>query len=169
MDEMWDVYDEDRNKTGECVWRSAFPENSSQYHLAVHIWIKSSDNKWLISRRTPNKHFPLLWECTGGSALAGENSLAAALREVKEELGIDLHADEGFLYKSFQRRAYQDFCDVWVFVHDCMIEDIVLQPDETCDAMWASSDEIKHMMRDGVFIPLDNMKYVYELLGLEEY
>lgn len=31
-----------------------------------------------------------MWETTGGSAVAGDDSLTAALRETKEELGIDL-------------------------------------------------------------------------------
>lgn len=168
MEELWDVYDESRQLTGGTVKRSEFPRNFNEYHIVVHIWIRNSNDKWLISKRTPNKHFPLLWECTGGSALAGEDSLTAALREVKEELGIRLHGKAGYLYKTIKRSVYQDFCDVWVFEHDCSIADIVLQHDETCDAMWASSDDINTMIRNGDFVPLDNMQYVFDLLKLEE-
>ena len=38
------------------------------------------------------------WETTGGSALAGDDSLTAALRETKEELGIDLDPQKGVLF-----------------------------------------------------------------------
>ena len=31
-----------------------------------------------------NKFHPLMWECTGGSALLGESSINAAIREVKD-------------------------------------------------------------------------------------
>lgn len=165
MTEIWDVYDENRNLTGITMRRSEHPRGANEYHLVVHVWIRNSDGEWLISKRTPNKHLPLFWECTGGSVLAGEDSLTGALREVKEELGISLDKDKGSLYKSLKRAVYQDFCDVWIFEHDCDIKDIVLQEGETCDAMWASSDEILKLIDDGKFIPLDNMQYVFELLN----
>lgn len=146
MDELWDVYDENRILTGDTVKRSSHPRNKDEYHLVVHIWIKNKSGEWLISKRAPNKFYPLLWECTGGSALAGESSLDAALREVKEELGIDLPRGSGCLFKSFKRTVYQDFCDVYVFDYDCSIDDLTFQENETCDAMWASSKEIHRMI-----------------------
>lgn len=164
MDELWDVYDENRNLTGKTMKRSEHPRGTDEYHLAVHIWIKNKKNEWLISKRTPNKHFPLLWECTGGSVLAGEDSLTGALREVQEELGITLDKNKGSIYKSIKREIYHDFCDVWIFEHNCDISDVALQPDETCDAMWATSDKIRELIRTKQFIPLDNMQYVLELV-----
>lgn len=169
MEEIWDAYDENRNLTGKTIKRSEFKSMNNEYHIVVHIWIKNNNNEWLISKRTPNKHFPLLWECTGGSALAGENSLTAALREVKEEVGITLNKSSGMLYKTIKRTVYSDFCDVWVFNHNCSIDEVVLQPRETCDAMWASADKIKELIKEGKFVPLDHLKYVLELLGLKEF
>ncbi|MDE5669937.1 MAG: NUDIX domain-containing protein [Eubacterium sp.] len=168
MDEIWDIYDENRNLTGKTVKRSEFQIRPNEYHIVVHIWIKNDKGEWLISKRTPNKHCPLLWECTGGSALAGEDSLTAALREVKEELGVTLNESKGILYKTYKRSIYSDFCDVWLFNHNCSIKDVVLQPEETCDAMWATVDEIQELINNDEFIPLDNLKYVYTLLGIRE-
>lgn len=31
-----------------------------------------------------------MWECVGGSVIKGEDSLQGALREAKEEVGVDL-------------------------------------------------------------------------------
>lgn len=164
MDEIWDIYDENRNLTGETVRRCDHPRQSNEYHLVVHIWIKNKNNEWLISQRTPNKNLPLMWECTGGSALEGESSFDAALREVREELGITLPKNTGRLHKSIKRPIYQDFCDVYIFDYDCSIDDVTFQEDETCDAMWASSDMIFNMIESKEFIPLDNMQYVFDLL-----
>lgn len=105
-----------------------------------------------------------MWECTGGSVVAGEDSLSGALREVGEELGIELDVSKGYLYKSIKREIYNDFCDVWLFECDCDINDVVLQEGETCDAMWASGDKILEMIQSGEFIPIDNMEYVPDLL-----
>ena len=170
MEEIWDLYDENRNLIDKTIKRAEYAEKiqENEYHIVVHIWIKNDKDEWLISKRTPNKHFPLIWECTGGSALAGEDSLTAALREVKEELGITLDKSKGRHYKTIQRVIYHDFCDVWVFNHNCCIDDIILQPDETCDVMWASSNKIQKLIHNNEFVPLDNMKYVYELLGIRQ-
>lgn len=162
MQEIWDVYDENRNKTGEIIYRENYEPKG--YHLVVHIWIRNSKGEWLISKRTANKHCPLLWECTGGSVLAGEESIDGALREVREELGISLDKSKGFVFTSYRRDNYLDFCDVWVFEHDCDIEDVTLQEDETCDAMWASGNKILSLIDNNQFIPLDNLKYAYQLI-----
>ncbi len=167
MKEIWDVYDENRNKTGETMLREDYfkgQRDMTKYHITVHIWIKNRKGEWLISKRTPNKSFPLLWEHTGGSVLAGEDSITGALREVSKELGITLDKDKGYLYKTLKRDVYPDFCDVWIFEHNCDITDVVLQEGETCDAMWASSEKIKTLIADGKFVPLDNMQYVYDII-----
>lgn len=166
MSELWDVLDENRQFTERVIKRSEWKinPNGSDYHLVVHIWIRNRAGEWLISKRTENKHFPLMWECTGGSVVSGEDSISGALREVREELGIHLDGNNGYLYKSIKREIYNDFCDVWVFNHDCDIDDVVFQEGETCDAMWASGDEILKMIDSGEFVPIDNMQYVPDLL-----
>ena len=59
------------------------------YHLSVSVWIVNQQGQYLLSQRHPKKQYPLYWECTGGSVLSGETSLQGAIREVKEELGMD--------------------------------------------------------------------------------
>jgi 8-oxo-dGTP pyrophosphatase MutT (NUDIX family) len=36
-----------------------------------------------------------MWECVGGSVVKGEESLQGAIREVKEEVGVDLELSNG--------------------------------------------------------------------------
>jgi isopentenyldiphosphate isomerase len=97
--EMWDILDTDGNKTGRLHKRGKNPVEGlkeGEYFRAVHIWIKNKDGRFLISKRTPCRSLaPNLWECTGGAAIAGEDSLTAALREVKEELGLTLNPSNG--------------------------------------------------------------------------
>ena len=86
MAELWDLYDSSRKKTGVAVERGqTIPEGS--YHLVVSVWIMNSKGEFLLSQRHPDKPYPLYWECTGGSVLAGESSLEGPVREVREELG----------------------------------------------------------------------------------
>lgn len=56
--ELFDLYDDERNFTGETIERGKpLPEN--RYHLVIHICIFGSDGKMLIQQRQPfKKDFP---------------------------------------------------------------------------------------------------------------
>ena len=100
-----------------------------------------------------------MWETTGGAVIAGEDMLEAALREVREELGITLNPEDGEVYKSYTYPHTNGdgaaYITVWVFRRDAALEDVVLQPQETSGAMWADRERIRRMMREGTFIPFD--------------
>jgi 8-oxo-dGTP pyrophosphatase MutT (NUDIX family) len=164
--EIWDVYDENRSKTGRFHERSR-PMKAGCYHLIVHVWKHNGKGEWLIDRRSDSdSSIAGLWETTGGSALAGEDSLRAALRESKEELGLVLDDGKGELFHSsiHQRDGHAFIRDVWVFEHDCSIGDIVFQESETCDAMWAAPAKIREMMDSGEFLGLSFYPYFDEMV-----
>lgn len=53
--EIWDIIDQNGNKTGKTTVRGRFNLNPGEYHLVVHIWIISSDGKILIQKRSKQK------------------------------------------------------------------------------------------------------------------
>ncbi len=167
MPELFDIYDKDRRPTGRTIQRGQLLADG-EYHLVVQVWIQGSDGRWLISRRSPNKPRPLLWEPTGGSVIAGEDSLTGALRETKEELGIVLNPANGVLFTSMRRERPEwkspGFLDVWVFRQDVDIEAVVLQEGETCDAMWADAKTILQMVEKKSFIPMEPYGYLRRLI-----
>ena len=76
------------------------------------------------------------------------------MRETKEELGITLDPAKGVLFRRFKQHASDGhgwFHDVWVFEHDCPIEDIRFQAEETCDAMWATAATVREMLASDQF------------------
>lgn len=92
-----------------------------------------------------------MWECTGGSALAGEDSLAAALREVREETGLILDPACGKIVMTLKRK--DNFADVWLFRTGFELRDVVLQEGETCDVMKADENTVREMLGSGEFFP----------------
>jgi len=165
--ELWDVLDEDGNATGR-VHERGKPMRKGEYHLTVYVWIENDKGEYLISQRSPNKPFPELWECTGGNAVAGDDSLTTALKEVKEELGIILEPQNGRIIKHQIRGC--DACnhclgDVWLFRQNVDISTVILDPDETCDAAWASCDEINRMIDEGTFTTWGSLANMDELFG----
>lgn len=158
-DELWDIYDENRNLTGRLQRRGDALE-SGDYHLVVFAWVQNSEGKFLLTKRSPNKGFPNMWETTGGSALAGDDSLTAALREVKEETGLTLRPERGRLILTCKRENY--FGDYWLFRQDFDLDEVVLQEGETCDKMCADEETIRRMHEEGTFIPC---RYLDELFA----
>jgi len=168
--ELWDVLDADRKPLGKTVVRPAyagsnqddgFSQNGDllapgEYHLVVHVWVRNASGQFLISRRSPEKSFPLQWECTGGSAVAGEDSRTSAVREVQEEVGLPLDPDSGRLIRSdrCERPGMSYFLDVWLFEAEADPTQLVCQPGEVCAVRWAFPEEILQMIEGGSFVPV---------------
>lgn len=152
MSELWDIYDKNRRKKNKIVHRGDYLLDD-EFHLVVNVWIKNSNNEFLITQRSENKSFPLMWECTGGSALSGETSLDAAIREVKEELGIDVSKSKHYLLGTKNRyyKGCPDILDVWIFEKDVDIKNVHVQKEEVNDVKWADYETIKKMSDNGKF------------------
>lgn len=86
-----------------------------------------------------------MWSQTGGAVDEGETTLQAALRECKEELGIDINPNNIELVMTFKRKF--DFVDVWLVKQDIDISELVLQEDEVADVKWATVEEIRDLMK----------------------
>lgn len=161
MAEFWDVLDAEGSPLGRVSERGK-PLAAGEYHLVIHAWIRQSDGRFVISRRHPDKPWGLWWECTSGSAVAGDGSLATALKEAREELGVVLDPGRG-------RRLYRDrfddpfaswIADCWLFEQDIALEKLILQREEVVQARLASIAEIGRMVDQERFVP-------YHFLGRE--
>ena len=164
-DELWDVYDENRNLTGRLQRRGDMLEGGN-YHLVVHVWTRNSRGEFLLTKRSPNKGFPLMWEATGGSALAGDDSLTAAEREVREETGVELDPTAGRCVITYRRDNY--FCDVWLFRHEFDLDAVTLLEGETCDKMRADAAMIRTMYEEGKLVPYRYLTELLEIAAKEE-
>lgn len=155
--EVWDLYDENRNKLNQDHIRGEkLPSN--KYHLVVHVWIKNLNNQYLISKRSKMRpKFALLWECVGGSVLKDEDTYSAAIREVKEEVGIDLTNIKGKFIISFIREEYQDILDVYEFIYNGESSLELATTDEVEETKWMTKEEIKKLYYEGKLVP--TLKY----------
>ena len=83
--EIWDLYDGNGQKTGRTMVRGE-DVPAGLYHLGVHIWPMNSRGEFLVQKRSMTVQWkPGIWAVTGGSAMAGEDALTAARRELREE------------------------------------------------------------------------------------
>lgn len=165
-EELWDVYDEHRQKTGR-LHRRGEPLPVGDFHLAVQAWLQNQDGSFLLTQRDPCKGFPLYWECTGGAADAGENSLTAILREIREETGLVFAPEQGQCLLRLKRE--DSFLDVWSFRGNFSLEDVVLQPGETCGKRLVTAEEILQYDEEGTLVPFSYLRSLFAKQGLLGY
>ena len=163
--EIWDLYNEKRELTGRDQIRGEeIPQG--YYHLVVHVWIKNSNGKYLISQRSADRPMhPLKWECVGGSVLKGEDSLTGALRETKEEVGLTLDPQDGKLIRSTTGRVvngirFSDILDVWLFRYDGPVSLKAATTSEVAQIAWLDKEQIKELFDKGDFV--DTLGYFFE-------
>lgn len=159
--ELWDLYRQNRQPVG-CTHIRGNKIPQGLYHLVVHIWIRNANGYYLISQRSPTRPtFPLMWECVCGSVLQGETSLDAALREVKEELGVTLAPESGLLKASYVGRvvngiAYPEIQDIWIFHYDGEVDLKNATTDEVCQSKWVTMSQIEELFFNHQFAPVLN-------------
>ncbi|MCL2522358.1 MAG: NUDIX domain-containing protein [Erysipelotrichales bacterium] len=167
MAEFWSILDINGNETGRLHERGK-PMFKGEYHLTVNVWIENDKGEFLISKRSSNKQFPNLWESTGGNAVAFDDSLTTAIKEVKEELGITLEAKNGKKIKNHLRlctACKHCLADIWLFRQNVDITTVILSS-ETSDVKWASRTEIKRMIAEKTFATWGLFEDIDELFEL---
>jgi len=155
MAEYWDLYDGAGQKTGKVHLRGTkVPEGC--FHKVVHIWVQNSNGELLMQKRSDKvDNCPGIWAATGGSVVAGEEPLTSAMRELSEELGIMVTAEE--LRYCLMVRRKDAFCYVYLLRKDLETEELTLQEAEVADATWMTWDAMTKMVEERTM-----HRYVYQ-------
>lgn len=106
--------------------------------LLVAAAIIESEGKILVTRRKPDTHHPDLWEFPGGKVESGEDPKDAVVREIREELGMEISVT-GIYDVLFHRYLERDvvvlaYCCRWLGGH--------VQNLEVADHCWVLPAEI---------------------------
>ena len=139
--EIWDLYDEQGNKTGETWERSRAKEiPEGRYHIVCDILIRHQDGAFLLTFRDPHKDiYPGCWEASaGGSSLAGETPEECARREMLEETGMK--AENLELISVNYRPQSHSVIYAYLSVVNCQKDAVRLQEGETVDYQWMAAD-----------------------------
>ena len=93
-DEMIDIYDSEMNLLGVAMKSQAHKEGL--WHKAFHCWIISEDgNIWLQLRGADKQLYPNLLDIScAGHIQVGESVKLGGLRELEEELGLQLKEND---------------------------------------------------------------------------
>ncbi len=142
--EYWDLYDENRNLTGETIKRGE-PIPEGRFFLMVVAFIQNNDGKFLMQKRVKEKGGD--WATTGGHPKSGETSEEGIRTELLEEIGITPEVVQ--LFK--QAQGKNSYCDLYYIKMDVNIEQLKLQETEVEDICWFTREEIDDLYEKGLF------------------
>jgi 8-oxo-dGTP pyrophosphatase MutT (NUDIX family)/inorganic pyrophosphatase len=158
-EELWDAYDRDENFLGYQIPRSmakSLPDGV--YHIVSFVYSRRSDGCVLVTQRSRNKTYPLKWEITGGSILAGETPQQGAVRELVEETGIA--GDTGKLELLYHHVDDRRHCIYYCYKLDVPQDTKVhLQMGETMDAEFLPFEEFLALVGSDRFIPSEQGRF----------
>ncbi len=112
-----------------------------KFVLVAACALVDADGRVLLARRPPGKPMAGRWEFPGGKVEPGERPEQALIREMKEELGIDVR--EACLSPlTFASHAYEEFqllMPLWV----CRRWDGMVTPKEGQEVAWVRPERLR--------------------------
>lgn len=175
-EELFDVCDESGNPSGIIKPRSEV-HAKGLWHAAVHVWILNPNNQLLIQKRSPTKESnPNLWDVSvAGHISTGESPALSAVREIKEEIGVDIdQADLQYLFTTTEQKVLNngtyfdnEFHHIFFLKQDVDIQKLVLQPEEVVQVKWMSIDDLEKLTQtpDQTFVDHgEEYKKIYNTL-----
>ncbi len=162
--EYTDLYDENKNLTGEKLFREKGTKlivPKGRYSVVVLVFIENSKGEFLFQMTSKRKKN--VWATTGGHVKSGQTSKEAIIEEIKEELGIDINEDEVKLFKTYK---YDDaFKDVFYIKKDIDINSLTYEKDEVEYVKYLTKDEILDLINNNGNIRTTNIDAFLDIIN----
>lgn len=147
--ELIQIVDENGNFTGQIIDKEE-AHDKNLLHNEVAAFIINDKEQVLLQKRSANKKlWPNLWDVTvGGHVDSGEFGRQALIREIKEELGIDVNEDEikymlGSTSKNISGNIINNhYNECYIILKDIDISKVVLQKEEVSEVKYFPKDEL---------------------------
>lgn len=150
--ELIEIVDENGNYTGQVMDKEE-AHDKNLLHNEVGIFIINDKKEILLQKRSANKRFnPNKWGLCAGHVDAYETLEEAALREIKEEVGLDVSIEELIPYgeKEVTIKDSNSHITYFYYVKCNKKEDeFIIQEEELSKVKWFNIDEIIMMIKEG--------------------
>jgi 8-oxo-dGTP diphosphatase len=113
------------------------------YETTIYVaaaLIRNKNGQYLITRRMPHSNYGGYWEFPGGTIEPGESPEEALVREIKEELNINIETGTVFWHET--HKTGSKIIDIRFI--NCRIEPVhqVIEKIEVTDYKWVGLDEL---------------------------
>ncbi len=115
---------------------------------AVHVWIINHENQVLVQKRSLNKDQGAgLWEPTvAGHITHGDNYFSGAVREVREETGLDINEKDLNLVKIYRTEEFKEYRAVFYCKIKAEINDIKSEIEEVDEVKFLRLNTLKRYL-----------------------
>ncbi|HYD04014.1 MAG TPA: NUDIX domain-containing protein [Alphaproteobacteria bacterium] len=147
-DELLDLVDENDNVIGQ-IWRSEKDRQKLTNCRVINAFIKNSNGKLLIFRRSKNKKTLPSWldMTVGGHVSSGESYEDAFRRETLEEINVDIDAVKWeYLGKLGPLDGVRCFQKIYEIKTDELPD---YNKDDFCEYYWLTPKEVIEMIEKG--------------------
>jgi isopentenyldiphosphate isomerase len=145
------VFDEHGNPTGATVLRTeAHAPGAAFWHKTTHIWIVNKAGELLLQLRSPHKDvMPNSWDISAaGHIEAGESMILGSVREMQQELGVTISADQlKYLFTVTSARNHH-FNDVFLIELNLPVTDYSFDDNEVVEVKYIPWRELAAMSPD---------------------
>lgn len=150
--ELIEIVDKDGNFTGQIMDKEEV-HDKNLLHNEVGIFIINADGKVLLQKRSANKRFsPNKWGLCEGHVDANESLEAATIREIKEEVGLDVTPKELIPYGEREITISDSNSHITYFYYircNKKENEFTIQKEELSEVKWFNVDEIITMIKEG--------------------
>lgn len=171
--EYLDVIDSNGNPTGLIKTREEI-HKSGDYHRVVHTWIYNKNHQILLQKRSEQKeNHPGCWDCSSaGHIHALETSKKGALRELKEELGLNFQEEDLELIATIKRNKNpqnRELADIYVIEIE-ELPPMYFSDNEVTEAKFFSIPQIETFLKnkDTNLVYREEYPMIFQKMNLEK-
>lgn len=148
--ELIEIVDKDGNFTGEIMEKEK-AHDKNLLHNEIGVFVLNDKKQVLLQKRSSIKRFDSnKWGLCAGHVDAGESLEDAALREIKEELGIDVSLNDlySFAEREFTIKSFNSHITYFFYIKcDKKEDEFIIQEEELSEVRWFDIDEIISMIK----------------------
>lgn len=152
--ELIDVLDENGNLTGKKEDKDTI-HKTGIWHREVAVLIQNEQGEYLIQKRAATKkQAPNKWGLTAGHVDAGEDYEHAMVREIKEELGIEVLIDDlqplGIFKQPFQneKTTNNNYTKYYLYKTNKKIEEYTICLEELSELKYITLKEMEEAVEN---------------------
>ncbi len=156
MEELIDVLDENGIKTGKVATRNQVHSKGLWHRIVVVAVIDENGHILMQQRAKTVETNPFKWDVTSaGHIQAGQTSKDAAIRELLEEVGIEVKEDDlNYLLTYKNKKILENYLDNQFY--DCYLvkiknidmNKIKMQKEEVSQVKMCNVNEVKEMIKN---------------------
>lgn len=144
QDEVFDLVDENDKVIGQATRGEV--HSKGLYHRAIHVLLFNNKGQVFLQKRSMAKDTaPGCWDSSAsGHVDSGEDYPQTAVRECREELGVEVNGLQKLAKLAPGTENGWEFVEIYTGHHEGPFE---LHPAEIEDGKWFAPDEVGHLLQ----------------------